>query len=242
MRIRIKIVVFSLAVSVICDNVHSSADGMVPGRHPNQKEIIMANSFNTRPTQIEIGSSVYIVRHTGAGRTAISEVVLESRTSDAPVAKLTSDDVYIFRDGEDQIEVVLATEAKAPHLILKNTKTRVSFWTITPESTEMKEASDLQNSLRQRADDARAAERRMREDAAAVRAQERAARGSTTKVSKRESIEARIESLTRRQSTQMADLEKTQKNLKEAIDTLAELDAAEAAKSTEQSSQTSVSE
>ena len=191
----------------------------------------MSTSFNIRPTQIDLGTDVYVVRHVGTGRTEINLATLSSRTSEEAIAKLTSEDNYIFEDSHGNEIVITPSESeKNSHLVIEGTKVRVSFWKVTDESTEMKRISDEANAIRQRGDDARAEERKLREKLAAERAERVAARGTTTKVSKRESIERKIAMFTKRQETQASDLEKTQVALKSAIDDLAALDAAEAAK------------
>lgn len=192
----------------------------------------MSTSFNIRPTQIEIGSEVYVVRHVGTGRTEINLATLVSRTSDEAIAKLTAEDNYKFEDAHgNDITISPSVNEKNSHLVIEGSKVRVSFWKVTDESSEMKRISDEANAIRQRGDDARAEEKKLREKLAEERAERAAARGTTTKVSKRETIEKRIAVFTKRQETQAADLEKTQVALKTAIDELEALDAAEIAKS-----------
>lgn len=167
----------------------------------------MATSYNIRPTQIAAGSDIFLVRHESASRTVVEELRFEARTTDESIAKMTADDSYTFMDAEtgDEVKVVRAEGDKA-HLVIAGTKTRVSFWQINDESIEMKKASDLQNTIRQRAIDAREAERKINEEARVAREAARAERTTKKAVSSEDRTARKLEIINKRIATLKEDL------------------------------------
>ena len=171
----------------------------------------MATSYNIRPTQIVAGSDIFLVRHESASRTVVEELRFEARTTDEAVAKMTAEDHYTFIDPETGASVkVVRAEGDKAHLVIEGTKTRVSFWQINEASIEMKKASDLQNTIRQRAIDARAAEREVIDAARVAREAARAQRTTKKSVSSEERTARKLEVLNKRITTLREDLEQAE--------------------------------